>query len=219
MTQIPTPAKAKPKAKAKEKEKAKAKIRTRLSPQARHDQLLDTASCMVLDQGLQAFTMEGLAKLAGVSAPLVYNYFANRPALLQALLQREYRNFVDASNAAALEAKTFEDIVRISVTSNFDHQAPGNILPLLLSQPEIAHAIKDQEDKHRRRSARFLVDMAATQYQLDQRQAQLVIRMSSGASIAAADLTAQAGLDKDETIELAVRYILSGIERIAGAKK
>jgi hypothetical protein len=61
--------------------------------------------------------------------------------------------------------------------------------------------------------------MAATQYQLDQRQAQLVIRMSSGASIAAADLTAQAGLDKDETIELAVRYILSGIERIAGAKK
>jgi len=157
MTQIPTPAKAKPKAKAKAKEKAKekAKIRTRLSPQARHDQLLDTASCMVLDQGLQAFTMEGLAKLAGVSAPLVYNYFANRPALLQALLQREYRNFVDASNAAALEAKTFEDIVRISVTSNFDHQAPGNILPLLLSQPEIAHAIKDQEDKHRRRSARF----------------------------------------------------------------
>ena len=110
MTQSPT--------QTKTKTKTKTKIRTRLSPQARHDQLLDTASCMVLDQGLQAFTMEGLAKLAGVSAPLVYNYFANRPALLQALLQREYRNFVDASNAAALEAKTFEDIVRISVTSD-----------------------------------------------------------------------------------------------------
>lgn len=197
----------------------KAKTRTRLSPQARHDQLLDTARSMVLDQGLQAFTMEGLAKLAGVSAPLVYNYFANRPTLLQALLKREYQHFTDESNAAALDAKTFEDIVRISVTSNFDHQAPGNILPLLLSQPEIAHAIKDQEDKHRRRSARFLVDMAATQYQLDQHQAQLVIRMSSGASIAAAALTAQAGLDRGETIELAVSYILAGIERIARAKK
>ena len=118
-----------------------------------------------------------------------------------------------------LDAKTFEDIVRISVTSNFDHQAPGNILPLLLPQPEITHAIDDRQDKHRRHSARFLVDMAATHYQLDQHQAQLVIRMSSGASIAAAELTAQAGLDRDETIELAVRYILSGIESIELTKR
>jgi hypothetical protein len=43
--------------------------------------------------------------------------------------------------------------------------------------------------------------------------------MSSGASIALAELTAQAGLDRDETIELAVRYILSGIELIELTKR
>ena len=40
--------------------------------------------------------------------------------------------------------------------------------------------------------------------------------MSSGASIAAAELAANANLDRTETIELAVNYILSGIERISG---
>ena len=62
--------------------------RTRLSPDARRQQLLDTTQAMLISKGLQAFTMEGLAKAAGVSAPLVYNYFANRIELLQALLKR-----------------------------------------------------------------------------------------------------------------------------------
>ena len=119
---------------------AATRPRTRLQPEARRDQLLDTARMMVVDHGLQAFTMEGLAKAAGVSAPLVYNYFASRLELLQALLKREYQRFVDESVAAVRVAGTFEEIVRVSVASNFDHHAPGNILPLLLSQPEIVRA-------------------------------------------------------------------------------
>lgn len=189
--------------------------RTRLSPEARYNQLLDSARAMLIEDGLQAFTMEGLARTAEVSAPLVYNYFPNRPALLQALLKREYRRFVDANVAAFSEAQNFEDIVRISVTSNFDHQAPGNVLPLLLSQPEIAAGIKNDRDKSMRQSARYLVRMATQHYRLDQKQAQLLIGMSSGASIAAAELAANAGLDREATIELVVQYILSGIERSA----
>ena len=77
--------------------------------------------------------MEGLAKTAGVSAPLVYNYFSNRKALLQVLLRREYRRYVEDIVQASGAAKHFEDLVRVAVTSNFDHQAPGNLLPLLLS--------------------------------------------------------------------------------------
>ena len=51
------------------------KSRTRLSPSARTDQLLDVAKQMILSDGLQAFTMESLARTAAVSSPLVYNYF------------------------------------------------------------------------------------------------------------------------------------------------
>jgi AcrR family transcriptional regulator len=191
--------------------------RTRLSPDARRAQLLDTAKDMVIADGLQAFTMEGLAREAGVSAPLVYNYFDGRPQLLQALLAREYERFVAETTEALREAESFEDIVRISVTSNFDHHAPGNILPLLQSQPEIASAIRAEQQRIGRRNAKFLVQAAAEQYHLTTAQAQLAVSMSSGASIAAAELAANSKLDREDTIEQAVRYILSGIERIGGS--
>ena len=67
------------------------KPRTRLSPSARTDQLLDVAKQMIMSDGLQSFTMESLARTAGVSSALVYNYFSSRQVLLQALLEREYR--------------------------------------------------------------------------------------------------------------------------------
>ncbi len=194
---------------------SEVRTRTRLSPAARKDQLLDHARSMVTGSGLQAFTMEGLARHAGVSAPLVYNYFPNRADLLQALLKREYQRFVDEFSVSAQDAKNFEDIVRISVASNFDHHAPGNILPLLLSQPEIAEVIANEQKKLSRQNARFLVKAAATQYKLDNNDAQLVVSMSSGASIAAAGLAAGMGLNREETIERAVAYIMAGIKRLA----
>mgnify|MGYP001365723232 FL=1 len=126
-----------------------ARARTRLSPAARQDQLLDTTRALITESGLRAFTMEGLAQAAGVSAPLVYNYFPTRQALLQNLLQREYQRFVEEFVTAVKDANTFEDIVRVSVATNFDHQAPGQILPLLLSQPEIAAAIRDKRNQNR----------------------------------------------------------------------
>ncbi len=189
--------------------------RTRLSPDARRTQLLDSARELVIADGLQAFTMEGLARHAAVSAPLVYKYFSSKPQLLQELLKREYQRFVEVTGEALRDARSFEDVVRISVTSNFDHHAPGDVLPLLRAQPELAAVIKDDQEKISRQNARFLVKSAADRYQLTQRQAQLVVSMSSGASIAAAELAATAGLKRAETIELAVGYILAGIERVA----
>ena len=193
------------------------RTRTRLSPDARRTQLLDTAKEIVIAEGLQAFTMEGLARQAGVSAPLVYNYFDGRPQLLQELLVREYHQFVAETREELREAENFEDIVRISVTSNFDHHAPGRILPLLQSQPEIAVAIKEDQQRVGRRNAKFLVQSAADHYQLTNREAQLAVSMSSGASVTAAELAANLKLDREETIELAVNYILAGIERIGGS--
>ncbi|MBT4618952.1 MAG: TetR/AcrR family transcriptional regulator, partial [Gammaproteobacteria bacterium] len=92
----------------------KQRLRTRLSPTARRNQLLDTTLTMVIAGGVQAFTMEGLAKTAGVSAPLVYNYFSSRPELLQTLLLREYQRFAEEFRSVAREVKNFEDIVRLS---------------------------------------------------------------------------------------------------------
>ncbi|MEC8350421.1 MAG: hypothetical protein VXZ41_10900, partial [Pseudomonadota bacterium] len=82
-------------------------------------------------------------------------------------------------------------------------------------QPEIAAAIRDKRNQNRGQNARFLVRAAREHYQLDSRQAQLVIGMSSGASIAAAELAEKTGLDREETIDVAVSYIMAGVQRIA----
>ena len=111
--------------------------RTRLSPAARKKQLLDTAKAMIVEEGLQRFTVEALARTAGVTTPLVYNYFSSRQALLKSLLVQEYESYRLKTVAEVGAAKSFDDVVRAYVTSNFDHHAPGSILPILQSQPEI----------------------------------------------------------------------------------
>jgi len=193
----------------------KARTRTRLAPAERRKQLLGVAKEMILADGLQSFTMEALARTAGVSSPLVYNYFPNRKDTLRALLEQEYQLYTERLTAEVAQADNFEEVVRIFINSNFDHFAPGNIIPILDSQPEIALAIRDSSDEHGRQIARFLVQNAAKKYKLDKSQAQLVVSMSSGASIAAAKYASLSQIDRESAVDTALSYILAGLQHIA----
>jgi len=188
------------------------KPRTRLSPSARTDQLLDVAKQMILSDGLQAFTMESLARTAAVSSPLVYNYFSSRQELLRALLEREYKLTGNALFVEVMNADSFEEVIRVFVANNFDHHAPGNIVPVLLSQPEISAAIKPLRKQERVQTANYLVDNTAKTYKLTIEQAQLAIALSSGGSMAAAEWVALNKLDRDHAIDMVVSYIKSGME-------
>ncbi|WP_411080450.1 TetR/AcrR family transcriptional regulator [Streptomyces sp. cmx-18-6] len=61
---------------------------TRLSKQARREQLLDTAVAIVRTQGADGLTLVTLAEKAGVSRPIAYDHFATRSGLLLALHRR-----------------------------------------------------------------------------------------------------------------------------------
>ena len=187
------------------------KPRTRLSPSARIDQLLDVAKQMILRDGLQAFTMEALARSAVVSSPLVYNYFSSRQALLQSLLEREYKITGSALFLDVMNAKSFEEVIRMFVANNFDHHAPGNIVHMLLSQPEIADIIKPLRKEESVRTARYLVENTAKTYKLTIEQAQLAITMSSGASIAAAEWATMAKVNRNHALDMVVSYIKAGM--------
>lgn len=192
-----------------------AKQRTRLSPAARTDQLLNVAKTMIVSDGLQSFRMESLARMAEVSSPLVYNYFSSRQALLRALLEREYRESSNALFYEVVNATSFEDVIRVFITSNFEHHAPGNILPVLLSQPDIADSISEMRSEQRKRTATYLVKNSAKTYKLSIEQAQLAITMSSGASIAAAEWVAMSSLEKSRAIDMALSYIKAGMSGLA----
>jgi AcrR family transcriptional regulator len=189
-----------------------AKPRTRLSPSARIDQLLDVAKQMIISDGLQSFTVESLARTAAVSSPLVYNYFSSRQALLQALLEREDREIGSALSSEVSKANSFEEVIRMFVANNFDYQAPGNIVPVLLSQPEIADSIRELRKQQGMQTAAYLVENTAKTYKLTVEQAQLAVTMSSGASIAAAEWVAMGTLDRKQAIDMALAYIKAGME-------
>ncbi len=194
------------------------KTRTRLSPEARRRQLLDVAKEIILADGLQAFSMEALARQANVSSPLVYNYFQSRKNTLQCLLVEEYNAYTARLTKAAAAADSFEDMVLVFIQSNFDHFAPGNIMPILDSQPEIVEAIKQSSREHGKQIARLLVRSTATTYQLTKADAALVVSISSGASIAAARHAANQGVDRDKAVNTALRYILAGLACIGQRK-
>ena len=143
------------------------KPRTRLSPSARIGHLLDVAKQVIMSDGLQSFTMESLARTAAVSSALVYIYFSNRQALLEALLEREYRLTGTALFSEVVNASSFEEVISIFVTNNFNSHTPGNIVPVLLSQPRIADSIRELRKQRSEQTARFLIENTAKTYKLN----------------------------------------------------
>jgi AcrR family transcriptional regulator len=73
---------------------------TRLSKQARREQLLDAALAIVRADGADGLTLPTLAEAAGVSRPIVYDHFGTRPGLLLAL----YRRLDERHRAATVQA-------------------------------------------------------------------------------------------------------------------
>lgn len=63
--------------------------RRRLPAQARREQLLDTTRDIVHESGFHAVSIEGVARRAGVSRPIVYGHFGDLGGLLEALVKRE----------------------------------------------------------------------------------------------------------------------------------
>lgn len=65
-----------------------------LSAAEREARILDGLEAMIVDQGLGAVTMDGVARMAGMSKRTLYSVFGNRSALFAALVRRTRANYV-----------------------------------------------------------------------------------------------------------------------------
>jgi AcrR family transcriptional regulator len=59
-----------------------------MGPGQRREHLLDIAQGIALERGFHAVTVDGVARAAGVTRPVVYGLFVDRAELLAALLDR-----------------------------------------------------------------------------------------------------------------------------------
>jgi hypothetical protein len=100
------------------------------------------------------------------------------------------------------------------VRSNFEHNAPGTVLTVLITQPEIAGVIQDDLKRNAQYAADFLIERTAKQYKLDLDRARLIVQLSRGAAWAAAEWSGKQAKDQDEMIEMTVDYIIAGIEQL-----
>lgn len=63
----------------------------RLPPEERREQLIDAALGLIIEQGYAGVSIEAVARVAGVTRPVVYDHFPNLGRLLHALVEREER--------------------------------------------------------------------------------------------------------------------------------
>ena len=188
------------------------KKRTRLSPEDRRNQLLDSARDLIQSQGFSGFTMEALATEAGVSNPLVYKYFDTRLKMLQELWVREYARYTSNVFEQISKAESFEDLVRLFVNLNFTELSLGGITHILGAQPEVREVTKDKQKANLRSTGQLLVNSVEEMYHLTPSQAGHLIALASGASQAAGRHFASYGGSRKKMVEDTVSFILKGVE-------
>ncbi|MFE0425339.1 TetR/AcrR family transcriptional regulator [Streptomyces sp. NPDC058953] len=124
---------------------------TRLSKQARREQLLDTAAAIVRARGADGLTLVTLAEEAGVSRPIAYDHFATRPGLLLALHRRlDERHRAAITRALRDSAPGAGEVARVISTAYFacatDMPELGAVSAALKGNPEmeaIQHELTD----------------------------------------------------------------------------
>lgn len=190
------------------------KRRTRLSPEARRDQLLDIAAAVVADEGTQAMTMERVAEGAGVSKALVYRYFGNRSALLLELYERESDTRPLANRIRG--ARTFEDRLRAITAPYFDAvERSGLLFHRLVGEKSIEEAVEFFRRETRASVLRFWVTQLRTEG-LDREQATAFAAMFQAAVEAAGGLVARREVGRAVAEE---QFYASALAALEAAKR
>lgn len=186
--------------------------RTRLSPEARREQILDEAARLILDEGLYAVSMERLARDVGISKGLVYNYFPTRDALLTALLSREQAELRDRGMASALEAASYTELIRQTTRLYLEQTRDrGALIAALLSDPSVAKLMEAESREDRERMVRYFVRATRRAYDLPLPTAIAAVEMLSALTDRAGKLVAEGLVDVDAATELCVELITGGL--------
>jgi len=125
----------------------------RLDPEVRRQMILDTAASLVMSQGISGCSLDAVAAASGVSKALVYKYFANRDALLSALIRREFEYMMGHDEEATGEAQaslsgpeqTMDEVLRLGVARYVQYLVErGGLFRALVSDAGLASQIRSE---------------------------------------------------------------------------
>jgi AcrR family transcriptional regulator len=141
------------------------RARTRLSPEDRRDQLMDTAANIVLTEGLSEVTLKRLARDVGISEAQAHNCFAGRADLLASLARRELQALEQRRQLQI--ARGEDNLTRIILsTLGYFHEAiaRGPVLQILMRDPEVRASLQDERQKATETAVEPILDSLASRY-------------------------------------------------------
>lgn len=137
--------------------------------------ILDTAAKLLVEQGVEATTMQAIADTAALSLPSVYHYFENRLAVFAALAERTML-MVDSNLATQLSdfADSTEQSSRHLLQTLFAlYQQSAGYIPLLMvlrAEPSLQDLVRESN----RRIANVLSDVLVRRTTLSPQRAQRI---------------------------------------------
>lgn len=195
-----------------------AKRRTRLEPGLRQSLILDHAARLIAAEGVSGVSMERVAREAGVSKALVYNYFSSQTNLLKALLRRDLERVQIEQMRAATSAKTFPDLVRNTThTALVEVENRGAFLRRLLSEPALADAVDTVRTHEHSSNARYLAKRIAKEFDVSFPDALHLTEIGLGLTIAAGEHLQKTGASRAAVEDITVAMIIGAVK--AGAAR
>jgi AcrR family transcriptional regulator len=137
----------------------------RLPGPERREHLLDVAAQLVVEEGIDAVTMEGIATRAGVSKGLGYAYFRNRDELVLALYDREVRALDERVAKAIAGAHSLEGKVSATLTEWFAHLYERGEIVGTLTRAQPSHGpVNDRRHERQRALEKFWTGLVLAEY-------------------------------------------------------
>lgn len=192
--------------------------RTRLPRAQRREQLLDVAAGLVVERGVDAVTMEGVAEHAGVSKGLGYAYFDNADDLLAALFDREIGALDERAGAAVAGAQSIEEALRATLEVWLDAiRDRGTLLGALLQ----AQAGTRVEDRRRRRQAivhDFWADAAVSELGISPAAARTAAVVLLTGATGLIDLWIRGKVRRRDLVDAYITLAVGGLQALSGAR-
>jgi AcrR family transcriptional regulator len=138
----------------------KRRVPTQLRSRERVERILDASSRIVVEKGVDALSTRGVSELAGVPVASIYQYFADKDAILLALVQRDTEEMDEQVRAdlGRLEVLSVESIVETTMRAfvTVYHRRPSFVEIWLRGRTNAA--VHDYGRKHNERTAAELLE-------------------------------------------------------------
>ncbi len=187
-----------------------------MSPEARREQILDSAVTYIVERGLSTFTLENVAHEAGVSKPLVYKYFTRREDLLRAVLEREYV-YLGAHKLDVLpDEAPLEPLIRASNRNAFNYlYERGPVIRLLASDRSVSELVHQRERNERSAITEHFIKRLMKTYGVPKDVAFICTVMTVNAPILSSRALKRAGITAERAAQIWSDFAMGGWHALA----